>query len=110
MVRSLEQRGAHVRQILPGRCSFDVDGPNVRAEFPADRILEPVEAGGLALGDDLDGPVGQVPHEAPDTEPAGQAPTLTELGCDMLQGYALLRPASASVLERLLQAQAMRSA
>lgn len=43
-------------------------------------------------------------------ESAGQARILTELGCDMLQGYALLRPASASVLERLLQAQAVRSA
>ena len=43
-------------------------------------------------------------------ESSGQARILTELGCDMLQGFALLRPASASVLERLLQAQSMRSA
>jgi EAL domain-containing protein (putative c-di-GMP-specific phosphodiesterase class I) len=43
-------------------------------------------------------------------ESAGQARILTELGCDMLQGYALLRPASAGVLERLLQAQVVRSA
>ena len=43
-------------------------------------------------------------------ETAAQARILAELGCDMLQGYALLRPASAGVMERLLEAQSVRSA
>jgi diguanylate cyclase (GGDEF)-like protein/PAS domain S-box-containing protein len=43
-------------------------------------------------------------------ETPAQARILADLGCDMLQGYALLRPAGASVIERLLEAQSVRSA